>query len=303
MSDASSSQDLRGFLTGERDLVEAALDDALTRVLPRVPPRFRGALRHGVAGGGKRIRPILCVAAYRAAGGTGGGIYPLAVSLEMIHAYSLMHDDLPCMDDAELRRGQSTTHKVHGEASTAVAGALLIPAAVLHAFESARDMGLPEETCSRLVEELSRASGGGGMVGGQVLDLLGEGQDLSAEDLDELHSRKTGALLRASLTMGGIAAGATPLQLEGLDRYGEAIGLAFQIADDLLDATSSAQELGKNPSDADLGKSTYVSLFGVLEARQKARELVVEAIQALKTAGLASPELEGLARFIVERSR
>ncbi|MCJ7627939.1 MAG: polyprenyl synthetase family protein [Longimicrobiales bacterium] len=303
MTEVPSRVDLKEFLARERIRVEAALEEALTGLLPRVPPRFRGSLRHGVSGGGKRLRPILCVAAYRASGGTHDGIYRLAVSLELIHAYSLMHDDLPCMDDADLRRGEATTHKVHGEALTTVAGVLLIPAAALHAFESAQAMGLPEESCRRLVEELSQASGGGGMVGGQLLDLLGEGQQLSAEELDDLHRRKTGALLRASLRMGGIAAGVTAEQLAGLDRYGESIGLAFQIADDLLDATSSAQELGKNPSDAELGKSTYVSLFGIEEAGRKGRELVTAAIGALDLAGLISPELDALARYIVERDR
>ncbi len=295
--------DLKHFLAQERVRVEGALEEALTAILPRVPEPFRGAFRHGVASGGKRLRPILCVAAYRAVGGTGEGIYALAVSLELIHAYSLMHDDLPCMDNADLRRGEPTTHKVHGETSTAVAGALLIPAAALHAYESARTMGLPEEECRLLVGELSRAAGGGGMVGGQFLDLLGEDQEISADKLDDLHRRKTGALLRASLRMGGIAAEATPEELAALDRYGEATGLAFQIADDLLDATSSAQELGKNPSDAELGKSTYVSLFGIEEAGRKAREQVTVAVTALADGGLASRELDALARYIVERDR
>lgn len=295
--------ELKQFLTQERVRVEGALEEALAVLLPRIPEPFRDALRHGVTSGGKRLRPILCVAAYRAVGGTGDGIYPLAVSLELIHAYSLMHDDLPCMDDADLRRGEPTTHKAHGEASTTVAGALLIPAAALHAYESAQAMGLPEEECRLLVGEISRAAGGGGMVGGQFLDLLGEDQKLSAEELDDLHKRKTGALLRASLRMGGIAAGATPEELTALDRYGEAIGLAFQIADDLLDATSSAQELGKNPSDAELGKSTYVSLFGIEDAGRRAREEVELAVAALAKGGLASRELDALARYIVERDR
>ena len=141
------------------------------------------------------------------------------------------------------------------------------------------------------------------MVGGQFLDLLGEERDLSASELTDLHRRKTGAILRASLRMGGIAAGASPEALEGLDRYGDAVGLAFQIADDLLDATASAQTLGKRPSDAELGKSTYVSLFGVEEAARKAGALVAEAEEALKVGGLASPELQALARYIVERKR
>ena len=164
-------------------------------------------------------------------------------------------------------------------------------------------MGLPEETCRTMVEELAQAAGGGGMVGGQVLDLLGEEMTLSAEELDDLHRRKTGALLKASLRMGAIAPRATPAELAGLDGYGEAIGLAFQIADDLLDATSSADELGKNPSDAELGKSTYVSLFGVEEAGRKARMMVSQAVKALEECGLEAPELEALARYIVERKR
>jgi len=293
---------LKAFLGAERVRVEEALASALENLEPRVPEGVRPALRHGVTSGGKRLRPILCVAAYRAAGGTESGIYPLAVSLELIHAYSLVHDDLPCMDDADLRRGEPTTHRLHGEEAATVAGALLIPAAILQAWEAARAMRLPEESCRRLVEELSRAAGGGGMVGGQLLDLLGEDRDLSPEELDDLHRRKTGALLRAALRMGGIAAGASGQTLAGLDRYGEAVGLAFQIADDLLDATSTAQALGKTPSDAELGKSTYVSLFGIDRAQAMARKLVAEAIEALGRGGIDSPELEALARYVVERS-
>ena len=303
VGDPRESDFLRGFLSHEREQVEIALEGAVANLLPRIPEGFGPALRHGVTSGGKRLRPILCVAAYRAAGGGDGGIYGLAVSLELIHAYSLMHDDLPCMDSAELRRGEPTTHWIHGDGPTTVAGALLIPAAALQAWEGARAMGLPEEACRTLVEELAQAAGGGGMVGGQVLDLLGEEKTLSAEELDDLHKRKTGALLKASLRMGAIAARATPSQLAGLDGYGESIGLAFQIADDLLDATSSADELGKNPSDAELGKSTYVSLFGVEEAGRKARMLVSHAVEALRECGLEAPELEALARYIVERKR
>ncbi len=211
---------LREFLTQERARVEAALRHALEVLSPHLPERLVAAVEHGVSSGGKRLRPILCVAAYRAVGGRQDGIYNLAVSLELIHAYSLMHDDLPCMDDAELRRGVPTTHTVHGEAATMVAGALLIPAAALQAWEGATSLGLPEEVGRRLVEELARASGGGGMVGGQVLDLLGEERTLSAVELDDLHRRKTGALLRASLRMGGIAEGPAPAALRALDRYG-----------------------------------------------------------------------------------
>jgi geranylgeranyl diphosphate synthase, type II len=303
MTPLAGQVDLQSFLSRERDRTEAALEKALERMLPRVPAELAGALRHGVTSAGKRLRPILCVAAYRAVGGIGEAVYGLAVSLELIHAYSLMHDDLPCMDDADLRRGKPTTHRVEGERATMVAGALLIPLAVRQAWEAGMAMGLPEERCRLLLEELSRAAGGGGMVGGQFLDLLGEDTTLTAPELDDLHRRKTGALLRASLRMGAIAGGATPEELEALDRYGESIGLAFQIADDLLDATSSAQALGKNPSDAELGKSTYVTLFGVDEASRKARELVRQAVSGLRGAGLEAPELEALAWYVVERER
>jgi len=295
--------DLRGFLAREKGRVEAALETALAHITPQVPEGLRAAVRHGVMSEGKRLRPILCVSGYRAVGGTGQAVYALAVSLELIHAYSLMHDDLPCMDDADLRRGEPTTHRVEGERAALVAGALLIPAAAQQAWRGSCALGLDDETCRRLVEELSRAAGGAGMVGGQILDLLGEGKTLFAQDLDDLHRRKTGALLRASLRMGGIAGAATPDELDALERYGEAIGLAFQIADDLLDATSSAETLGKIPSDVELGKSTYVTLYGVEEASRRARGLVEEAVAALRGAGLDAPELEALARYVVDRER
>jgi geranylgeranyl pyrophosphate synthase len=221
----------------------------------------------------------------------------------MIHAYSLMHDDLPCMDDADLRRGEVTTHKACGEYETTIAGAFLIPAASLTAYKGARALGLEEPLAQDLVGELTKAAGGGGMVGGQVLDLLGEDRSLPLEELSDLHRRKTGALLRASLRMGGKAARSSSKGLEGLDHFGACIGLAFQIADDLLDATSSAKELGKNPSDAELGKSTYVGLFGIDGAKAKARDLVEEAQRTLRESGLASPQLDALARYIVERKR
>ncbi len=294
---------LREFLARERNRVDEALQGALADLGPLLPSHLVPAVEHGVMSGGKRLRPILCATAYRSVGGEGEGIYRLAVALELIHAYSLMHDDLPCMDDAELRRGEPTTHALHGERATVLSGALLIPAAALQIWRGAEAMGLDDARARQLVEELTRAAGGGGMVGGQVLDLLGEESSLNPEELDDLHRRKTGALLRASLRMGGIAGGAPGDWLRALDHYGEAIGLAFQIADDLLDATSTAEALGKKPSDSALGKSTYVSLFGLERARRRARELVEEGKNALEEAGLEAPELQSLASYIVERER
>ena len=303
MKGESGGVNLNAFLSQEREKVEEALGEALLALLPRVPEAVRPALSHGVLTGGKRLRPILCVSAFRAAGGRGDSIYALAISLELIHAYSLMHDDLPCMDDADLRRGEPTTHKLHGERATQVAGALLIPLAAHQAWVASNALGLNEEMGRALVAELSQAAGGGGMVGGQVLDLLGEEQTLSAPELDQLHRKKTGALLRAALRMGALAARADKKALRALDAYGKGVGLAFQVADDVLDATSDAEALGKNPSDEELGKSTYVTLFGVEEANRRSHQLVEDAIGALRAGGIEAPELEALARYIVERKR
>lgn len=184
-----------------------------------------------------------------------------------------------------------------------VAGAALIPAAGLHLLRSATALGLGPDTARELLRILSRAAGGEGMVGGQALDLEGEGRALGRTDLDDLHRRKTGALLVASLEMGAVAAGASGPAREAVVRYGRGLGLAFQIADDVLDATASAEALGKNPSDQALEKSTYVALLGVEGARAEARREVAEAVEALRGAGLDSPPLVALARYVVDRKR
>lgn len=294
--------DLAAFLERERTQVDAALDRALIRFEPLVPNLLMPALRQGVRSGGKRLRPVLCVAAFRACGGAESpALHDLAAAPELIHAYSLMHDDLPCMDDAPLRRGEPTPHRVHGVDAATRAGALLIPLAALQAWEAGRTLHPDEGVARSLVRELAQAAGGGGMVGGQVLDLLGEGKDLSGDQLDALHSRKTGALLTVSLRMGALAAGADPRRLGALDRYGRAIGLAFQVQDDVLDASAGEEVLGKTPSDAALGKSTYVGLHGIAEAGRRAGVLVEEALEALRKGGVGSPALEALARYVVER--
>ena len=295
---------LDGYLRAEMARVEAALHRALDDLEPDVPAEILDATRHGVLGGGKRLRPILCVAAYTACDGEATeAVYDLAASLELIHAYSLMHDDLPCMDDAELRRGTPTPHTLYGEADTARAGLALIPGAAIRAWEAALALGCDDGIAREIVADLCGAAGAGGMVGGQALDLLGEGQELDVEALNGLHRRKTGALLTASLTLGGRAAGAGTQRLEALAEYGRRVGLAFQIADDILDATSSAEVLGKNPSDADLAKSTYVALYGADEAKRRALELTDGARAALKEAGLTSRALDALADYVVARSR
>ena len=296
--------DVEAFLGEQGPAVEEALERALVTLLPTLPEVLREPLRHGVMSGGKRLRPILCVAAYEACGREASdAAYDLSVSLEMIHAYSLMHDDLPCMDDADLRRGTATPHTLFGEAETARAALILIPAASRQAWGACLALGRDEVVARQVVLELNRAAGSGGMVGGQVLDLFGEDQTLTADELDALHRRKTGALLTCSLVVGALAAGAEERTLGALERYAHAIGLAFQVADDLLDATASSGDLGKNPSDAALGKSTYVSLYGLEEAGRRAGQLVAEARQALGEADVHAAALQALASYIVNRKR
>jgi len=298
------STELQTYLSREGERVAAALDRSMEALPAAVAGPVRDAVRHGVTSGGKRLRPILCVTAYRACGGKASddeALYDLAASLELIHAYSLMHDDLPCMDDADLRRGSPTTHRVHGEDATMVGGAALIPFAALRALQAALRLGCPDATARRVARTLVEAAGAGGMVGGQWLDLQGEGRSLRADELGVLHGMKTGALLTAGLTMGARAAGAEVAVDEALEEYGRAIGLAFQIADDILDATQSAEVLGKTPSDAELEKSTYVALHGLEGARTRAGEEVDAALVALRRSGLDAPILALLARYIVER--
>ncbi len=296
--------ELGSFLHGERRGVEAALNRALDRLLPGLPGALAAPVRLGVTTGGKRLRPILFVSAYRASRGPqrpSGQLYDLAAPLELIHAYSLIHDDLPCMDDAPLRRGQPTPHAVYGEAEAILAGATLIPAAGRHLWVVAGEVGIEPGVARELLRLLARAAGGAGMVGGQALDLDAEGRALDRMALDDLHRRKTGALLTAALEMGGVAAGASAEVRGALVEYGREVGLAFQIADDVLDATESAETLGKHPSDSELEKSTYVRLLGVGGAREEARRRVESAIRALDRLDGESPELRALARYVVER--
>jgi len=303
--------DLEAYLRLERDRVDAALLRAVELWAGLLPENVAGTAAYGAAGEGKRLRPILCVTAYRACGGNmpqGDAIYDLGAALEVIHAYSLMHDDLPCMDDAELRRARPTAHRIHGEADTIIAGAVMIPLATLQAVEAARALGLEDAEAGEVAAELCRAAGAGGMVGGQVLDLLAEADPADADMLDDIHRLKTGALLTGALRMGARAARAPSDLLAALDGYGRAVGLAFQIADDLLDATATAEALGKNPSDAALHKSTYVSLYGAAEAERRARAEVDHALDALGTTHVAggaeaTAALRALARYAVDRDR
>ncbi len=294
---------LAGFLARERARCNAALDEVAREITDAARDPLREPIRYALATPGKRLRPILCAAAWRACvGEPDERVYRLACALEIVHTYSLVHDDLPSMDDDALRRGRPTVHTVFGVARATLVGAALIPAAVAVLDESARAMRLAPERRGRLVAELCRASGAPGMVGGQVQDLEGESRSLAAAELEAIHRRKTGALLAASLRIGALAAGAEEGTLAALTVYGEDVGLAFQIVDDVLDVTASAEALGKTAGkDQSSGKSTYPALYGVDGARALAASRVEEAVAALHAARIASPELEALARFILER--
>ncbi len=281
--------------------MDEALRELCERYLVELERPVADAIRYGILGEGKRLRPVLLLAAYRAAGGDQDA-YPLAAAVEVVHAYSLVHDDLPCMDDDDVRRGRPTTHRVFGVAAAAAAGVTMVPLAACVAFDAAAELGLPPEVCGDIVRELMQASGAGGMVGGQLLDLEGENLQLGLGDLERIHRAKTGALIAASTTIGGLAARADAALVEALRGYGASLGLAFQIADDVLDATATTAELGKIAGrDAVLRKSTYPAHLGATGARSRALELAKGACALLRDVGLLTPDLERLAHFTVAR--
>jgi geranylgeranyl pyrophosphate synthase len=285
----------------DRVAIDRALESLCDRYTAALGIPAADAVRYSLLGGGKRLRGLLFLAAYRTAGGSGDAS-ELAAAIEVVHAYSLVHDDLPCMDDDDFRRGRPTLHRVCGVPTATVAGVAMVPLAVRAAMDGAARVGLPPRLAASIVVELMRASGAGGMIGGQLLDLDGEGRPLDLSELERIHRSKTGALIRASTTIGGMAAGADEARLEALARFGEAIGLAFQIADDVLDVTASSNTLGKPAGrDLDLQKSTYPALMGVGAASQRAASLVDEGCEALRNAGLLSTDLDVLARYVIER--
>jgi len=305
---------LDDYLEEARGLLEARLQGRMVESVEHLGGAaslevHQAALWDGVMSGGKRVRPILCVAAWQICqapthevlADVPVAVLDLAVSLEFIHAYSLMHDDLPSMDDAPLRRGRPTPHTVHGVEEVTRVAALLIPMGVWSAWEAGGRLHGPA-TGHAAARTLCRAAGAVGMVGGQALDLASESLDLSEPELTDLHARKTGALLAASLELGAQGANAPRGQHDALAAFGRALGLAFQIADDVLDRTASEADLGKKPSDAELAKSTYVSVLGVEGARARARMEIDRGHELLRRSDLRSSALEGLAEYIVRRT-
>ena len=286
----------------DRLKIERRLDEICAGYLFDLPAGIADAVRYGLKSPGKRLRPLLLLFAYRAAGGEEDATR-LACAPEVIHAYSLMHDDLPCMDDDDMRRGRPTVHKVYGSKTAILGGVAMIPLAAKVVRNSARSMGLSQQTGAKLLATLLEASGSRGMIGGQLLDLAGERLSLSLEEREGIHSAKTGALIVASIMMGGLAAEAGEAQIAALERYGGAVGLAFQIMDDVLDVTSTTGALGKTTGrDAALGKSTYPALLGVEGARQRAHALIADGLGSLAEQKLLTQELSQVANFMVTRT-
>jgi len=301
-SPARSGAALEARFEEWRALVEEAMDRALP---PETawPSTIHRAMRYSQFAGGKRIRPLLVLAAGEAAGGALEDLLPLACAVEMIHTYSLIHDDLPAMDDDDLRRGKPTSHKVFGEAIAILAGDALLTRAfhLLAQVPPDWDAARARRRLDALAI-LGEACGTTGLIGGQVEDLESEGKPIPAEALERLHRAKTGALLSACVRGGGVLGGATPDLQGALARYASAIGLAFQVVDDVLDATEGNAQLGKTAGkDAAAGKATYVSVHGLEGARRMAASLLDEALAALAPLGKQAEALAGLARLIVER--
>jgi len=300
MGEAALPGSLEAILAERRQQVEEALEHWLP-LQGDHPPQIHEAMRYSVFAGGKRLRPILALLTCEAVGGTPEDVMPAAAALEMIHTYSLIHDDLPAMDDDDYRRGRRTCHRVYGEAIAILAGDALLT----HAFQVLADAGLarlPPERRLRVIAEIAEAAGSCGMVGGQAMDILAEGHEIDHPTLLYLHTHKTGALIRASVRVGGIAGGAEEEQLEALTRYAERVGLAFQIVDDILDIEGATAEMGKTVgSDLRRKKATYPAVMGLEESRRQAAYLLAEAKEALRPLGEKGATLAVLADFVGQR--
>lgn len=266
------------------------------------PTTLHESMRYSLLAGGKRIRPILAIAAAEAIAATTPGLMPVACSLEFIHTYSLIHDDLPSMDNDDFRRGKPTSHKAYGEAMAILTGDALLTMAFDIISRPDLMKGCDPVRQVRLVQELAYGSGNMGMVGGQVFDIKAENKDIDLSTLQNIHKHKTGMLIRAAVRMGAIAAGANDRQLDDMTGYAEDIGLAFQIADDVLNVTGTREELGKNPNtDAERGKKTYPTFHGVEGAKKLADDCVTRAINRLSSFDSLADSLREIARYITSR--
>ncbi len=293
--------DLASYVSAMREKVDAALDTYLPPENVR-PEALHRAMRYSVFSGGKRIRPVFCLASAEACGGSSGQAMPVACAIELIHTYSLIHDDLPCMDDDDMRRGKPTSHKVFGEAVAVLAGdALLTFALEVIADEGGRLLG--PETALAVAVDLTKAIGSDGMVAGQMLDMECENRDVDEGTMEYIHSRKTGRLIAGAVRSGAIVAGADGALIDRLTIYGRKLGLAFQITDDILDEEGSFGDLKSGKGlDRAKGKATYPKVFGLDRSRAVAAGLVGEARASIEGLGESFAPLMALADFVAERS-
>lgn len=295
--------DIKNYLNNKRLMIEDGLKLYMLEEKGSLATHIK-AMSYSLFAGGKRVRPILCIAAAEALHRDPKPLLPIACGLECIHTYSLIHDDLPAMDDDELRRGKPTNHVVFGEAEAILAGDGLLSFAfeLMSAPNITKHVGA--EAQIKLIHFIAEAIGPLGMVGGQSLDIDSEGKSISFDTLREIHSRKTGALITASVQAGAIASNATTKQFDALTSYGKNIGLAFQIVDDLLNVEGSAEQLGKaTGTDADRNKATYPAFFGIEETRKKAKETVTAAVSALADFDQVADPLRELAHYIYSRKK
>lgn len=289
------------YLNARKELVDAALDEALPHEMNYPPVIFR-AVRYSLFAGGKRLRPILCLAAAEAAGGDYHAVLPAACALEMIHTYSLIHDDLPAMDDDDLRRGHPTSHKVFGEATAILAGDALLTEAFALLSAPERMPRIPPDRILTIIHEIAHAAGFWGMVGGQVMDIQAETAAADEETLLYIHTRKTGAMIVVSVRAGAILAGAQTGDIEALAAYGRHVGLAFQIADDILNVEGDRAALGKGTgSDAVRGKLTFPHLLGLEASRKKMADLIEQALEAVRGFDRHAEPLRAIARYVGQR--
>jgi geranylgeranyl diphosphate synthase type II len=294
--------DLKNYFEERLSRVDRLLDACLPKE-DTLPASLHKAMRYSVFAGGKRIRPILMIAACEAVGGDVAKVLPAACAMEMVHAYSLIHDDLPAMDDDDFRRGRPTNHKVFGEANAILAGDALLTEAFILLSNPESNRGVPAETLLRVIHLIGRCAGSLGMVAGQVVDMESEGTEVDLPTLEYIHTHKTGALILASIQTGALLGGGSEEALAALTRYGEASGLAFQLTDDILDVVGDQEVLGKDVgSDEARGKATYVALLGLEGARLRARELRDLAVTALAPLGERAEPLRRIAHYIVDRS-
>lgn len=295
---AETAFDLKTYLAQQAQQVEAALDRSLPM---RYPEQIYEAMRYSLLAGGKRLRPILCLATCKMLGASESVAMPTACALEMVHTMSLIHDDLPAMDDDDYRRGKLTNHKVYGEDVAVLAGDGLLA----YAFEyiATQTKGAAPEQILKVIAQLGKAVGAAGLVGGQIVDLASEGTLVNEETLTYIHMHKTAALLEVSVTSGAMLAGADAIAISQLSRYAQRIGLAFQIVDDVLDITSTPETLGKSVGkDVAAQKATYPSLWGLEESQRRAEQLIVEAISALDGFGESAEPLRAIAQYITART-